>query len=98
MKLVGIMLTLVVLGLLIYLTFGRRPEGQSSTATVGTALGAGAPVDVAQNPAAARLHSERQACLGNCAAEFHTCKAVALEDPQMQACNATNSACEKRCP
>jgi len=98
MKIVGLMLTVVVLGLILYFAFGRKDPAVSQTATVGTALGAAAPVDVAANPKAARLHAERQGCLANCAAEFSTCKNTAIESPQSEACVTAKTACDGRCP
>lgn len=100
MKVAGLGLTLIVMGFLVWLAYGRKDaESAASVQAASSAtLGAAPPSDVAKNLPAAKAHVVHQTCLADCAGEERTCAAVALDPAGSDACVKAKSACEAQCP
>jgi hypothetical protein len=96
MKLVGLMVSLLIVAALFYFAYGKKEAAPGDGPAVGTTLGAPPPTDVASNPKAARQHTERQMCLANCAAEARTCETLAAGETAK--CGEAKEACDGRCP
>lgn len=99
MKIIGLLLTLLVLGLLFYVAYGRKDgSAAADPAAASATLGAPPPADVASNPEAAKRHSVRQMCLADCAAEENRCRTVAQEVAEREACSTAKVNCDSHCP
>ncbi len=96
--LVGLLVTVAVLGLLVWMAYGKKDGAAGSAPDTSATLGAPPPTDVARNAPAAKEYTQRQVCLADCASEQHTCKALASDPSEQDKCEETKKACEARCP
>ena len=95
---VGLLVTAVVLGLLVWLAYGKKDDAQNAAPAESSSLGAPPPSDIAKNPGSAKEYTTRQICLADCAGDHRTCTGVAADPAAKDACDKSKSDCEARCP
>ena len=96
MKLVGLLLALVLIGVVFYFTYGKKDPEATGPAASAT-LGAPPPTDVARNAESAKNFTKSQICLADCAAAERTCKGTAFDPPAIEVCGKAKTDCASAC-
>ncbi|MFO0671648.1 MAG: hypothetical protein U0235_18795 [Polyangiaceae bacterium] len=100
MKLVGLLLSVVLLAVIVWLAMPTRPHPNDGAAVPSAAasLGEAPPADFGRNAAATKEYMARQVCLAECASDHRACKTIGADPAATAACDETRAACEGRCP
>jgi hypothetical protein len=97
MKIIGLLLSVALVGALIYVMYGKKETADTAGLAPSATLGAPPPTDVARNAESAKDYTKSQICLADCASDERTCRGTAFDAPSVEACEATKAACESRC-